>query len=77
MLRSIISRLFPYQFHALVYWSRYWRVARKLGNHFKERERLFDEMVQRSMGHASLQIGVRGQNMRHTGQALTYMTNLN
>ncbi len=62
MLKKILRYLFPNQYKSLAYWRQYRHATNHLlGNHFQEREKLFDEMVQRSLGHPSLQIGVRNQ----------------
>jgi SAM-dependent methyltransferase len=44
---------------SLKYWRAYQRAMMKLGNHNAERQRLFSEMVSRSVGLPAMQVGVR------------------
>lgn len=58
-LKAVGRRTFPNQFNAITYWNMYRRAAKKLGDHFDERNRLFKEMVARSTGKPAMQVGVR------------------
>ena len=59
LLKRAAARTFPRQYRQLQYWQMYRGATAKVGNRFDERNRLFREMVERSIGKPSLQIGVR------------------
>jgi SAM-dependent methyltransferase len=59
-VKKSLKQLLPTDLAAsLKYWRAYQRAMTKLGNHNVDRQRLFNEMVARSIGQPSMQIGVR------------------
>lgn len=60
MLKEALKRILPNAwFSSIKYWRAYQQATQQLGNRKELREKLFQDMIRRSYGYSSMQVGVR------------------